>query len=113
MSGHGTLNGYRAHRTNGTIPCDACRRVYERLYGPDAPREDGRPVSAYVPPPAEAKAPKMPSPKVRAGTVVRDECGTEPGYRKHQRMREVPCDGCRRAHGLNQRRFRGVSFVDG
>lgn len=112
MSGHGTLNGYRAHRTNGTIPCDSCRRVYERLYGPDAPREDGNPVPAFVPTLIENRQPKLPTRTAHRITVARDECGTEVGYRKHQRMREQACDPCKKAHGLAQRRFRGITIPD-
>jgi len=106
MSGHGSLAGYRKHRTEGTTPCEPCRRAYERLYGPDAPREDGKPVPAFVPSLVENKQPTMPSPRAHAGTILRDECGTEQGYRKHQRMRERACDPCKKAHGLHQRRFR-------
>lgn len=105
---HGTLDGYRAHRRAGEAPCDGCRRVYERYYGPDEPRADGAPVPAYNP----ATYKDYVSELSRSGSQQRRwgystpasrsqaPCGTYAGYKRHQRAGEPVCEPCRDARRL-------------
>jgi 5-methylcytosine-specific restriction endonuclease McrA len=38
-------------------------------------------------------------------SIIREICGSEPGYRKHRRMDEEICQECRSAHNVHRREF--------
>jgi hypothetical protein len=110
---HGTLEGYRTHRKLATTPCDPCRRAYERLYGPDEPRADGRPIAPWTPEQTVAfdRAQRIGEGQVRRWTGpnpprARGECGTNAGYTAHRRMREAACRACKAAHAEYIREYK-------
>ena len=105
---HGTLNGYREHRKLGLEPCDPCRRAYERIYGPDAPRADGQPIKPWHP--DETRAFERGQAGARAmesrWRTYRDDirhCGTDTGYKYHQRNQTPACQACKDAHAAYER----------
>ncbi len=87
----GTLQGYRNHRAFGTTPCQPCRTVYERLYGADEPRADGRPVPAFD----AVKEARVEREKRARRFATKIEHGTYQGYRAHLRNHTRPCLACR------------------
>lgn len=115
MTAHGTLQGYRSHRTHGTPPCQACTRAYVRLYGPDKPRADGKPVPAFDPNTRlvgwneEKLASKDPDLRRRGlnAPQARVNCGSMAGWARHRRMREHPCQPCEQAAAEYRRDHRG------
>lgn len=105
---HGTLNGYREHRKAGLEPCEPCRRAYERLYGPDAPRADGQPIKPWHPDETrafergQAGARAMES-RWRPRWEAYKQCGTDAGYHKHKHNQESACQACKEAHAAAER----------
>ena len=114
---HGTLNGYREHRKAGLEPCEPCRRAYERIYGPDAPRADGQPIKPWHPDETrafergQAGARAMESrwrPRWEAYQASRQPpegkyCGTPYGYTRHLRDKTPTCQPCKDAHAAYER----------
>ena len=114
---HGTLNGYREHRKAGLEPCEPCRRAYERLYGPDAPRADGQPIKPWHPDEtrafergqAGARAmesrwrPKWEAYQERRQPPEGKYCGTPYGYTRHLRDKIPACQPCKDAHAAYER----------
>lgn len=105
---HGTLNGYREHRKAGLEPCEPCRRAYERIYGPDAPRADGQPIKPWHPDETrafergQAGARAMESRWRPRWNDVR-HCGTDTGYKYHTRNGTPACQPCKDAHAAYER----------
>ena len=109
---HGTLNGYREHRKAGLEPCEPCRRAYERLYGPDAPRADGQPIKPWHPEQTAAfeRDRARSHPQKERWTEYRRErrpegkyCGTAYGYTCHVREGSPKCQPCKDAHAAYER----------
>lgn len=46
----------------------------------------------------------------RKDPVIRDICGSRPGYQKHYRERERTCERCRLAQNRYQQQFRPTTF---
>lgn len=95
---HGTLDGYRRHRKEGTTPCDLCRHVYERLYGPDEPRADGQPIRPWHP------SETLQYERAEARRQVQNERwhgpphGTLARYKRHHYEGTDPCESCKAAN---------------
>lgn len=101
---HGTAKGYDMHKYRGEQACIPCCEA--RAKDARDRRAKRRRALALVHPPKPVPQATKTKAKERAKrenggrkypTVIRDDCGTARGWRKHEYHWETPCADCRRA----------------